>query len=132
MNQNERLDFLIDAFKEDSIEYKNLKVQDDMEGKQRILRSLMNIRMPRQMKNEVLQIQDDYLKERIDENGIVKLSDIPVIENNISIWQGDITRLKVDAIVNAANSKMLGCFIPMHSCIDNCIHTFAGIQLRNE
>ena len=92
MNQNERLDFLIDAFKEDSIEYKNLKVQDDMEGKQRILRSLMNIRMPRQMKNEVLQIQDDYLKERIDENGIVKLSDIPVIENNISIWQGDITR----------------------------------------
>ena len=89
----------------------------------------MNIRMPRQMKNEVLQIQDDYLKERIDENGIVKLSDIPVIENNISIWQGDITRLKVDAIVNAANSKMLGCFIPMHSCIDNCIHTFAGIQL---
>ena len=132
MNQNERLDFLIDAFKEDSLEYKNLKVQDDMEGKQRILRSLMNIRMPRQMKNEVLQIQDDYLKERIDENGIVKLSDIPVIENNISIWQGDITRLKVDAIVNAANSKMLGCFIPMHSCIDNCIHTFAGVQLRNE
>ena len=132
MNQNERLDFLIDAFKEDSLEYKNLKVPDDMEGKQRILRSLMNIRMPRQMRNEVLQIQDDYLKERIDENGIVKLSDIPVIENNISIWQGDITRLKVDAIVNAANSKMLGCFIPMHSCIDNCIHTFAGIQLRNE
>lgn len=132
MNQNERLDFLIDAFKEDSLEYKNLKVPDDMEGKKRILRSLMNIRMPRQIKNEVLQIQDDYLKERIDENGIVKLSDIPVIENNISIWQGDITRLKVDAIVNAANSQMLGCFIPMHSCIDNCIHTFAGIQLRNE
>ena len=132
MNQNERLNFLIDAFKEDSLEYKNLKVPDDMEGKQRILRSLMNIRMPRQMKNEVLQIQDDYLKERIDENGTVKLSDIPVIEKNISIWQGDITRLKVDVIVNAANSKMLGCFIPMHNCIDNCIHTFAGVQLRNE
>ncbi|MBP3871013.1 MAG: macro domain-containing protein, partial [Faecalicoccus sp.] len=60
------------------------------------------------------------------------VSDIPEIEKGISIWQGDITRLQVDAIVNAANSQMLGCFIPMHTCIDNCIHTFAGIQLRNE
>ena len=74
MNQNERLDFLIDAFKEDSLEYKNLKVPDDMEGKKRILRSLMNIRMPRQIKNEVLQIQDDYLKERI-ENGLLYIGE---------------------------------------------------------
>ena len=132
MNQNERLDYLIEAFKEDSGEYKNLKVPVDTEGKKRILRSLMNIRMPREMNTEVLKIQDEYLREAINENGIVYLSDIDTVEDNISIWQGDITRLKVDAIVNAANSQMLGCFIPMHSCIDNCIHTFAGVELRNE
>jgi len=132
MNQNERLDYLIEAFKEDSVEYKNLKVPVDIDGKKRILRSLMNIRMPREMNTEVLKIQDEYLREAINENGIVYLSDIDKVEDNISIWQGDITRLKVDAIVNAANSQMLGCFIPMHSCIDNCIHTFAGVELRNE
>ena len=92
----------------------------------------MNIRMPGEMDERVLEIQDDYLQERIQENGIVGLSDIPEIRNGISIWQGDITRLRVDAIVNAANSQMLGCFVPMHTCIDNCIHTFAGIQLRAE
>ena len=92
----------------------------------------MNIRMPGEMDESVVEIQDDYLQERIRENGIVGLSDIPEIRNGISIWQGDITRLKVDAIVNAANSQMLGCFVPMHTCIDNCIHTFAGIQLRAE
>lgn len=132
MNQNERLDYLIEAFKEDSGEYKNLKVPVDIEEKKRILRSLMNIRMPREMNTEVLKIQDEYLREAINENGIVYLSDIDTVEDNISIWQGDITRLKVDAIVNAANSQMLGCFIPMHTCIDNCIHTFAGVELRNE
>ena len=77
-------------------------------------------------------MQDEYLQERIRENGIVTLSEIPVIRNGMSIWQGDITRLAVDAIVNAANSQMLGCFVPMHTCIDNCIHTFAGVQLRAE
>lgn len=64
--------------------------------------------------------------------GIVTLKDIPLREEGLSLWQGDITRLAVDAIVNAANSQMLGCFVPLHACIDNCIHTFAGIQLRNE
>ena len=132
MNQNERLDYLIEAFKEDSGEYKNLKVPADTERKKRILRSLMNIRMPREINTEVLKIQDEYLREAINENGIVYISDIDKVEDSISIWQGDITRLKVDAIVNAANSQMLGCFIPMHTCIDNCIHTFAGVELRNE
>ena len=92
----------------------------------------MNIRMPKKMAREVLQVQDEYLQERNRENGIVTLSGIPEIADRISLWQGDITRLAVDAIVNAANSQMLGCFIPMHTCIDNCIHTFAGIQLRAE
>ena len=80
----------------------------------------------------MLKVQDEYLAERAQEKGVVQLSDIPVIHNGLSIWQGDITRLRVDAIVNAANSQMLGCFIPMHTCIDNCIHSFAGIQLRAE
>ncbi len=84
------------------------------------------------MDEAVLAVQDDYLRERIRENGIVELADIPQIRDGLSIWQGDITRLAVDAIVNAANSQMLGCFIPMHTCIDNCIHTYAGVQLRSE
>ena len=130
--QDERLDYLVEEFKADSVHYRNLEIPNDTEGKRRILRSLMNIRMPKILSESVLSVQDDYLRERIRENGIVELADIPVIRDGLSIWQGDITRLTVDAIVNAANSQMLGCFVPMHTCIDNCIHTFAGIQLRAE
>lgn len=132
MTQNERLDFLVEAFKADSVQYKDIKTPADADGKRRILRSLMNIRMPKRMDDSVLAVQDEYLRGRISENGIVTLSDIPVIRNGLSIRQGDITRLSVDAVVNAANSQMLGCFVPMHTCIDNCIHTFAGVQLRAE
>ena len=130
--QEERLDYLVEAFKADSVQYKDLQTPPDTEGKRRILRSLMNIRMPKYMPENVLEVQDEYLRERIRENGIVQLSDIPLTKGCISIWQGDITRLAVDGIVNAANSQMLGCFVPMHTCIDNCIHTFAGVQLRAE
>ena len=132
MNQQERLDYLVEAFKEDSVRYRDLQTPEGTENKRRTLRSLMNIRMPKKMAREVLQVQDEYLQERNRENGIVTLSEIPETADHISLWQGDITRLAVDAIVNAANSQMLGCFIPMHTCIDNCIHTFAGIQLRAE
>ena len=141
MTQKDRLDYLVETFKEESVRYRDLKTPEDTEGKKRVLRSLMNIRMPRRMDTRVTEVQDEYLKECIRENGIVTLSDIPTIADqgsthafadHISIWQGDITRLAVDAIVNAANSQMLGCFVPMHTCIDNCIHTFAGIQLRAE
>lgn len=132
MTQNERLAYLVEKFKTDSVRYKDLTTPSDTEGKRQLLRSLMNIRMPGEMDERVLEIQDDYLQERIRENGIVELSDIPEIRDGISIWQGDITRLRVDAIVNTANSQMLGCFVPMHTCIDNCIHTFAGVQLRAE
>ena len=132
MTQTERLDFLVEAFKADSEQYKNIQTPTDANGKRRVLRSLMNIRMPKRMDDTVLSVQDEYLRERIKENGIVTLSEIPVIRDGLSIWQGDITRLAVDAIVNAANSQMLGCFVPMHTCIDNCIHTFAGVQLRAE
>ncbi len=130
--QDQRLDILVEAFKTDSVRYKDLQTPADTEGKRRLLRSLMNIRMPGPMDASVLTVQDAYLQERIRENGVVTLSEIPVIRDSLSIWQGDITRLAVDAIVNAANAQMLGCFVPMHTCIDNCIHTFAGIQLRAE
>ena len=132
MTQTERLDFLVETFKADSEQYQNIQTPTDESGKRRILRSLMNIRMPKKLDDSALAIQDEYLRERIRENGIVTLSDIPVIRDGLSIWQGDITRLAVDAIVNAANSQMLGCFVPMHTCIDNCIHSFAGVQLRAE
>ena len=130
--QEQRLDYLLEKFKSDSKKYKNMEIPNDIIKKQQMLRSLMNIRMPKKMIDEVIKVQDEYLSYRAKEKGIVKLSDIPLIKDNLSIWQGDITRLEVDAIVNAANSHMLGCFLPMHICIDNQIHTFAGIQLRDE
>ena len=135
MTQNERLDYLVEEFKTDSVRYKDLAAPPDTAGKRQLLRSLMNIRMPKEMPEEVLKVQDEYLSGRAKEKGVVRLSDIPAIKDcnsGLSIWQGDITRLAVDAIVNAANSRMLGCFVPMHTCIDNCIHTFAGVQLRAE
>ena len=156
MNQNERLDHLAERFAEDydetvrrtaspyekaSMLYRKLEIPADAAGKWRLLRSLMNVRMPGKLPSSVLEVQDAYLKERILENGIVQIADLPTAADqgsshphaeHISVWQGDITRLAADAIVNAANSQMLGCFVPMHSCIDNCIHTFAGVQLRAE
>lgn len=140
MNQEERLNYLVKEFIRDSIEHRNVEVPEAKRDKQVVLRSLMNVRMPRFMDADVVRIQDEYLKERAMEKGIVTLQDIPTIgealgsthffADKLSIWQGDITRLAVGAIVNAANSRMLGCFVPMHACIDNCIHTYAGIQLR--
>lgn len=140
--QEERLDLLLREFKEDSVQYRDLETGDTYEDKRMALRSLMNIRMPRPMAGEILKIQDDFLKEEAQEKGIVTLEEIPtakqqygsghVFAERISVWQGDITRLAVDAIVNAANSQMLGCFVPCHRCIDNAIHSAAGIQLRQE
>ena len=156
MNQNERLDYLAEQFAKEydetvrrtaspyekaSMQYRKLEIPVDAAGKWRLLRSLMNVRMPGKLPSSVLEVQDAYLKERILENGIVQIADLPTAADqgsshphaeHISVWQGDITRLAADAIVNAANSQMLGCFVPMHSCIDNCIHTFAGVQLRAE
>jgi O-acetyl-ADP-ribose deacetylase (regulator of RNase III) len=141
MTQEQRLDYLVEEFKADSEKYRDLQTPQDVDGKRRILRSLMNIRMPRRLPDEVLTVQDEYLSERNAEKGPVPLAEIPTLAEQgstvahalqLSLWQGDITRLAVDAIVNAANSQMLGCFVPMHTCIDNCIHTFAGVQLRSE
>ncbi len=130
--QQERLDYLVENFKMDSIGYRDIATPESTEGKQSLLRSLMNIRMPRPISRDILDVQDAYLSGRREEKGVVHLERIPVIRDGLSIWQGDITRLEADAIVNAANSQMLGCFHPLHNCIDNCIHTYAGIQLRAE
>jgi len=134
MTQAERLDYLVERFKAESDRYRDLPVGEDPEDKRRTLRSLMNVRMPAALDGETLRVQDEYLRRRAEEKGIVTLADIPPVpcDERLAIWQGDITRLAVDAIVNAANSQMLGCFVPMHACIDNCIHSFAGIQLREE
>ena len=96
-----------------------------------MLRSLFNVRLPGTIDGAFLQIQDEYLQETSRERGVVKLSDLEPVQPGIYLWQGDITTLACDAIVNAANSGMTGCYQPCHSCIDNCIHTYAGIQLRN-
>lgn len=140
--QEKRLDYLLKEFKEDSIQYKDLEVEDSYEEKRMTLRSLMNIRMPKSMSEDVIKMQDEFLAEEAKEKGIVTLEMIPTaaeqygsrkpFADKISLWQGDITRLQAGAIVNAANSRMLGCFVPCHRCIDNAIHSAAGIQLREE
>ncbi len=140
--QEKRLDYLVESFRDETPEYRRVKIPSDTEGKKRLLRSLMNIRSPKPAAAAVLSVQDSYLKGRALEKGIVNVKDIETVRESlgsshpfsdkISIWQGDITRIAADAIVNAANSQMIGCFIPMHACIDNCIHTYAGVQLREE
>ncbi|MBO4880109.1 MAG: protein-ADP-ribose hydrolase [Firmicutes bacterium] len=134
MEQKDRLDILVERFKADSARYRNIDSGRTADEKRVTLRALMNIRMPRPMDGEAVRIQDEYLQERAKEKGIVDPADIPVCprDPSIAVWQGDITRLAADAIVNAANSQMLGCFVPGHGCIDNAIHTFAGVQLRAE
>ncbi len=94
------------------------------------MRSLFNIRMPKETSEDFLQIQDVYLQEENRRKGITDIADLQPVQDDIYLWQGDITTLRCDAIVNAANSQMLGCFRPCHGCIDNAIHTFAGVQLR--
>lgn len=99
-------------------------------SKKRLLRALFNVRMPRSTSQEFLTVQDAYLQETTRQKGITDIADLTPMQEGIYLWQGDITTLRCGAIVNAANSQMLGCFCPNHGCIDNAIHTYAGIQLR--
>ena len=130
MNQTERRIFLIDRLKAENRQYGNLQTPASPVEQKQLLRALMNVRMPGIIDDAFLAVQDDYLKERIAENGVVRIEDIAFNADGLAVWQGDITRLAADAIVNAANSGMTGCYVPNHTCIDNCIHTFAGVQLR--
>lgn len=143
MNGTEKADILLEKLKADSAEYKELETGGySPEEKKNAIRSLMNIRMPGKLSDELVDLQDEYLQAEQKVKGVVTLTDIPTIKeqfssnsphaDKVSLWQGDITRLKVGAIVNAANSQMLGCFVPCHRCIDNAIHSAAGMQLREE
>ncbi len=149
MTQEERCIYLIEELLKERKE--SVQIPSDQKGQRDLLRALMNVREPLPISQDFLQVQDSYLQERNKERGIVDLEGMECVKELVGssptmtqsggqtipaggarlyLWQGDITRLKVDAIVNAANAQLLGCFSPLHACIDNCIHTFAGIQLR--
>ena len=130
MNQTERCYFLIKELLKEQPRYRHIEIPRDKMEQKRLLRSLMNIRMPGMVSKEFLEVQDAYLQEETARKGIVDLKELEPVTDDIYLWQGDITTLRCDAIVNAANSGMTGCYVPCHGCIDNCIHTFSGIQLR--
>lgn len=132
MNQSEKRIYLIQELLKESDEYNRIIVPKRAEEQKLLLRSLMNIRPARRNDPDFQQIQDSYLTEETKQKGIVTLEELSSIQPGIYVWQGDITTLQCDAIVNAANSGMTGCYVPNHRCIDNCIHTFAGTQLRLE
>ena len=112
-------------------EYRSIEIPKDVGEQKRLLRSLLNVREPRTVRDpEFLEIQDRYLKMERSAKGITDIADLQPVRGQMYIWQGDITTLRCDAIVNAANSALLGCFAPCHACIDNAIHTFSGVQLR--
>lgn len=122
--------WLIDYLLREEPQYAGTRIPEDTDEQRQLLRALMNVRPPRPISDEFLRIQDAYLQERQLERSVVDASQLPTLDSKLSLWQGDITTLKIDAIVNACNSQMLGCFQPLHGCIDNFIHTYAGVQLR--
>ena len=130
MNQSEKRLFLIRSLLKEHPEYRDLSIQAEPESQCQLLRGLMNIRAPRRMDAEFLKTQDEYLQAETAAKGITDIDDLTPVQPGLYLWQGDITTLKCDAIVNAANSGMTGCYIPNHRCIDNAIHTFAGVELR--
>lgn len=130
MTQAERRIYLITALLKEQPQFSKIEIPCDEQKQKTLLRSLLNIRMPRPVTEEFLTVQNAYLQEETRRKGITLLSDLVPVQEEIYLWRGDITTLKCDAIVNAANSQMLGCFCPNHGCIDNAIHTFAGVQLR--
>lgn len=132
MTQAERLAFLINYLIDENNELKSIDIPAQDTARKRLLRSLMNIRPPKTVSKKFLEVQDTYLQEECTQKGVISLTDISLEQPGIYLWQGDITRLSVDAIVNAVNSAMLGCFVPCHGCIDNAIHSAAGVELRLE
>lgn len=132
MTQSERRTYLIRELLAEQPRYRELSVPADAIEQKRLLRSLMNVRAPGPVSKEFLTAQDAYLREELAQKGVTDLADLTPMAEGLYLWQGDITTLRCGAIVNAANSGMTGCYVPCHGCIDNCIHTYAGVQLRQE
>lgn len=130
MTHGEKRIYLINELLKENKQYANVKIPDSEEEQKILLRSLFNIRMPSPVNSEFIKIQNEYLTEAVSLKGIRKIKDSDEISDGIYLIKCDITTLECDAIVNAANSRMLGCFCPCHGCIDNAIHTFAGVELR--
>lgn len=130
MNQAERRRFLIEELLKENAAMGKLDIPEESREQERLLRGLMNIRPAGRSKEEFLRVQDAYLQEETARKGITDLDSLVPVRDGLYLWQGDITALRCDGIVNAANSGMTGCYIPNHRCIDNCIHSFAGVQLR--
>ena len=130
MNQSEKRQFLIRSLLKERPEYRDMGIPADTNSQRQLLRGLMNIRAPRRTDTAFLKMQDAYLQGETAAKGITDVADLTPMQPGLYLWQGDITTLRCDAIVNAANSGMTGCYIPNHRCIDNAIHTFAGVELR--
>lgn len=130
MKQNERRLFLIRSLLNERLEYRDWRIPQDVSDQKLLLRGLLNVRPAQVCNPEFLRVQDAYLRQATAEKGITDCSALSPVQPGLYLWQGDITTLKCDAIVNAANSGMTGCYAPNHRCIDNAIHTFAGVQLR--
>ena len=130
MNQSEKRLFLIQSLLKENPAYRDLGIPADTNSQRQLLRGLMNLRAPQHADADFLKIQDTYLQGETAAKGITDAADLAPMQPGLYLWQGDITTLQCDAIVNAANSGMTGCYIPNHRCIDNAIHTFAGVELR--
>lgn len=132
MTQAEKRIYLIKFLLSEQPQYADNAIPAVEQEQKNLLRSLFNLRMPNPVTKTFLQIQDAYLQEEVLQKGITEFTGLHPVQGQIYLWQGDITTLRCDAIVNAANSAMLGCFVPCHGCIDNAIHSAAGVQLRLE
>ncbi len=130
MNQPERRKYLIGYLMEER--HRKAEIPSEPNEQKRMLRAMCNVRMPNPISDDFLKVQDEYLQCELKEKVITDIDELTPKADGIYLWRGDITTLKCDAIVNAANSAMLGCFKPLHNCIDNVIHSAAGIRLRLE
>ena len=132
MTHEEQRVWLINELKKDDTQFKKYPIPNDEQGQKNLLRALMNVWVPKEIPDKFIKIQDEYLKEESRREGITDIDNLDPIEQDsrIYLWQGDMTTLKVGAIVNPANSALLGCFRPLHNCADNIIHSKAGISLR--
>ena len=130
MNPSEKRLFLIQSLLDERPTCHRQPIPADSERQKILLRWLMNVRRPADIGTEFLQVQDAYLQSETAAKGITDITGLVPVKPGLYIWQGDITTLKCDAIVNAANSGLTGCYIPNHRCIDNAIHTYAGVELR--